>query len=219
MSAVRFDPRLYLVLDPSTVPAGQVEPVLEAALRGGVTLVQVREKICSNEEFLRLAAKAASVLKKSGVPLIVNDRLDIAVAVGAQGVHLGQSDLPWKEARRVLGPRAIVGVSVESLEQAEELKNAEVNYLGVSSVFATRTKGDLKHVWGLDGLAELRRRCSLPLVGIGGIHAGNGASVLRAGADGLAVVSAICGAPDPEQTSRRLRALIEHEQARGRRQR
>lgn len=202
------DLRLYLVLDPIVVRGHSIEKLIEEAVAGGVTIVQVREKYCSNEDFLSLAWKASRVLRRLGIPLIINDRVDIAAEVGAQGVHVGQSDLPWQEARRLLGPKAIVGISVENLEQAEFLRRADVDYLGVSSIFPSKTKVDATP-WGLDQLARLRERSKLPLVGIGGIDLHNAPSVLHAGADGIALVSAICADANPRKVAKDLRLLVE----------
>lgn len=204
-----MDLRLYLVMDPSTAPEQEVERVIREAILGGVTLVQIREKNCSNEEFLRLAIKASLALRQLGVPLIINDRVDVALQVGAQGVHVGQSDLHWSEARRLLGPQAIIGVSVENLAQATALKNADINYLGVSSVFPTSTKSDVASIWGLQGLKTLRSETHWPLVGIGGICEANVEDVIRAGADGAAIVSALCSALNPKLEAEKLRQLID----------
>lgn len=183
--------------------------VLEEAIRGGVTLVQLREKSCSDEEFLALACAMKAILSAHRIPLIINDRVDIALAAGADGVHLGQSDMHWTEARRLLGEHAIIGLSVESLAQAHAAENARIDYLGVSSIFPTATKSDIRHVWGLEGLQVLRELTHHRLVGIGGIDASNAESVLRAGTDGLAVVSALCAADEPSCEAERLLALIE----------
>src|SRR5262249_48297351 len=121
-----------------------VQDVVAQAASSGVDIVQLREKNCSEREFIQLAVQFSEGLKYYGIPLIINDRVDIALQTGAQGVHLGQSDLPWTEARRILGKHAIVGISVETLEQAENLKIADIDYLGVSGVFQTATKPDIK---------------------------------------------------------------------------
>ena len=143
------------------------------------------------------------------MPLIVNDRVDVALAAGADGVHVGQSDMDGRDVRRLLGPDAIVGLSVETMEQAAEAAALDVDYLGVSPIFSTPTKTDTVSEWGLSGLAALRRASKHVLVAIGGIHASNAAQVVEAGADGIAVVSAICAAPDPEVGARALRGAID----------
>ncbi|NPV83615.1 MAG: thiamine phosphate synthase [Candidatus Aminicenantes bacterium] len=202
------DLSLYLVTDRRLAGNRPLTEVVSKAVAGGVTVVQLREKDCSSREYLELAMELKKILPP-GVPLLINDRLDVALAAGADGIHLGQSDLPAKIARKYLGPRAIIGLSVENLEQLEEAKNLPVDYLAISPVFSTPTKTDTGPAWGLEGLARARKLTALPLVAIGGLNEQNAAEVIRAGADGLAVVSAICAAADPEQAARRLRALID----------
>lgn len=205
----RFDPRLYLVTDRGRTRGRPIEALVQAAVRGGVTAVQLREKECSPEEFLSLARRLKSGLDPAGIPLIINDSVEIAARVGAAGVHLGQGDVPPAEARRRLGADAVIGLSVETVEQAEAARPEDVDYLGVSPVFLTPTKPAAAAAWGLRGLARLRARTRLPLVAIGGLDSSNAESVLAAGADGLAVVSAICSASDPEAASRELRRIID----------
>ncbi|MCX8160727.1 MAG: thiamine phosphate synthase [Candidatus Saccharicenans sp.] len=202
------DLSLYLVTDRSLAGRRPLTEVVRLAVAGGVTVVQLREKDCSSREFLQLALALKKILPAE-IPLIINDRLDVALAAEAAGVHLGQSDLPVKVARKYLGRRAIIGLSVENLEQLEEAKDLPVDYLAISPVFATPTKTDAGPAWGLAGLARARSLTSLPLVAIGGLNENNVAEVIRAGADGVAVVSAICAAPDPEKSARRLRCLID----------
>jgi len=200
---------LYLVTDRELAGGRPLPWLVDAAVRGGVTAVQVREKRCTTREFLRLAREVKEVLAGRGVPLLINDRVDVALAAGADGVHLGQSDLPVADARRLLGDDALIGLSVETAEQADEAEASGADYLGVSPVFRTPTKIDTLAEWGLDGLRALRARSKRVLVAIGGINESNAADVIRAGADGLAVVSAICAAPDPREAARRLRAMTE----------
>lgn len=197
---------LYLVFDPGSVPQPDPWRVLEESLQGGVSLVQLREKSCSDEEFLRLALRMRPILDRFGVPLILNDRLHLVERAGARGVHLGQGDFPWLEARKLLGSAAILGVSVESVDQARAADRPEVDYLGVSAIFPTATKTDHATVWGTEGLRALRAQVSRPLVAIGGIHSGNVREVVRAGADSVAVVSAICASADPRACARDLLA-------------
>jgi thiamine-phosphate pyrophosphorylase len=204
-----FDPRLILVTNRTLSLGRPIEDVVERAVRGGATAVQLREKECPASEFLVLALRLRAILDRLGIPLIINDAVEIAAESGAAGVHLGQGDASPAEARRVLGPQAIVGLSVETLEQAEAAAEWDVDYLGVSPVFFTATKTDIGRTWGLDGLRQLRARTQKPLVAIGGIDASNAASVLDAGADGLAVVSAIVSASDLESAARELRAIVD----------
>lgn len=209
-----IDLSLYLITDRRLAGNRPLREVVSQAVAGGVTVVQLREKDCSSREYLELALELNKILPP-GVPLIINDRLDVALAAGADGVHLGQSDLPVGVARKYLGTEGIIGLSVENPEQLEEAKNLPVDYLAISPVFSTPTKTDTGPAWGLEGLARAREMTALPLVAIGGINEHNAAEVIRAGADGLAVVSAICAAPDPKLAARRLRALID-EARRGR---
>ncbi len=203
-----IDFTLYLVTDRRLAGNRPLTEVVRKAVAGGVTVVQLREKDCSSREYLELALNLKEILPP-GVPLIINDRLDVALAAGAAGVHLGQSDLPAEVVRKCLGPEAIIGLSVENLEQLEEARNQPVDYLAISPVFPTPTKTDTGPAWGLEGLARARQLTTLPLVAIGGLNEQNAVEVIRSGADGLAVVSAICAAPDPEQAARRLRSLID----------
>lgn len=199
---------LCLVTDRRLSAPRSIEDVVRAALRGGVTAVQLREKECATRDFVELARALKAILRPAGVPLVVNDRVDVALVAGADGVHIGQSDMAYGDARRLLGPDAIVGLSVETLEQAERAASLDVDYLGVGPVFPTATKADAAPAWGIEGLAALRRASRHVLVAIGGINRENVAAVIQAGADGIAVVSAICSAPDPEQAARDLRVAI-----------
>jgi thiamine-phosphate pyrophosphorylase len=193
--------QLYLVTDQTSVACagGQrsLTDVVAAAVQGGVTCVQLREKHLPTRDFYAQACLLKNLLTPLGIPLVINDRIDIALACGAEGVHLGQSDMPVHEARRLLPPEVFIGWSVETMVDVAKSAELPVDYLGVSPVFATPTKTDTSAPWGLDGLRAVRTATSLPLVAIGGIHSGNAREVMQAGADGLAVVSAICAAPDP----------------------
>ncbi|HUM80125.1 MAG TPA: thiamine phosphate synthase, partial [Candidatus Saccharicenans sp.] len=177
------------------------------AIKGGVTVVQLREKDLSAREFYELGIRTKELLPPD-VPLLIDDRLDLALAIGTDGLHLGQRDLPVEIARKLLGPPAIIGLSVENLSQLQAAKQLPVDYLAISPVFSTPTKTDTGPAWGLDGLRTARELTCLPLVAIGGINENNAASVIQAGADGVAVVSAICAAPDPEEAARRLKNII-----------
>ncbi|MCG8480942.1 MAG: thiamine phosphate synthase [Spirochaetales bacterium] len=202
---------LYLVTDEILCRGRPVEEVVSAAVRGGVSMVQLREKELSTRPFIERAVLLKDLLAPHGIPLIINDRVDVALAAGADGVHLGQHDMPYEKARRLLGPTAVVGLSVETLAQVEEADGVYLDYLAVSPVFPTASKTDTGEGWGLEGLSAVRRATSLPLVAIGGINAANAASVVRAGADTLAVVSAICSADEPERVARELTHIVERE--------
>jgi thiamine-phosphate pyrophosphorylase len=209
----RYDFGLMLVTDRALSRGRPLEDVVDAAVRGGVTAVELREKEWPTRKFLELARRLKDRLDAAGVPLLINDRADIALAVGAAGAHFGQDDLPFLAARRLLGPGTAIGLSIETPAQAAEAEGWDVSYLGVSPVFATPTKTDAKTPWGLDGLRRLRQLTGHRLVAIGGIDAANAAHVLEAGADGLAVVSAVCSAPDPEAAARALREILDRSRA------
>ena len=199
--------RVYLVTDRSLTRGRPLASVVETAVRGGATCVQLREKELDTNEFLEQAVMLARLLGPLGIPLVINDNVEVALACRASGLHLGQGDLSPDEARELLPPDVFIGWSVETLADVMRSASMPVDYLGVSPVFATPTKTDTKAPWGLDGLRRVRASTALPLVAIGGIHSGNAGDVLRAGADGLAVVSAICAADDPAAAARELRQI------------
>jgi len=201
--------RLYLVTDQSLMRGRPLADVVSAAVQGGVSCVQLREKNLGTREFLAQALMLKELLAPHRVPLVINDRIDIALACGAQGVHLGQSDMPVDQARKLLPPGVFIGWSVESMDEVLQSAALPVDYLGVSPIFSTATKTDTKSPWGLDGLARVRAATRLPLVAIGGIHAGNALEVLRTGADSLAVVSALCAADDPRAAAVGLRGMCD----------
>lgn len=199
------DYRVYLVTDRALCLGRPLLDVVLAAVAGGATLVQLREKEANSREFLGLARLLVRELHPRGVPVIINDRADIALAAGAAGLHVGQSDMPVSDARALLGAGAIIGLSVENREDVAEARNFDLDYLAASPVFSTPTKTDTAPGWGLEGLAYIRAHSHVPLVAIGGINEDNAGEIIRAGADGLAMVSALCSAPDPAGAARRLR--------------
>jgi len=211
---IKADFGLMLVTDRALSGGRSAEKIIEAAVSGGVTIVQLREKEATTREFVALGRRMAEILRPRRVPLIINDRVDVALAVLADGVHLGATDMNAADARSILGPKAIIGLSVENEEQAVAADMLDVDYLGVSPIFPTPTKTDTGAAWGIEGLWRLRPLVRKPLVAIGGINTGNAARVLEAGADGLAVVSAICATPDPEAAARELRAILENNRSR-----
>lgn len=200
--------RLYLVTDQASLRGRTLADVVLAALKGGVTCVQLREKSLCTRDFVALALALQDLLAAFAVPLIINDRIDVALACGAQGVHLGQSDMPVAVARRLLPPQVFIGLSVETMDDVANAAMQPVDYLGVSPIYPTPTKTDTAPPWGLDGLRQVRAATALPLVAIGGIQLAQVREVLQAGADGLAVVSAICSADDPEAAARLLFAQL-----------
>ena len=200
--------RLYLVTDQSLTLGRPLSDVVAAAVQGGVTCVQLREKHSSTRDFMAQAMALKALLAPYAVPLVINDRIDIALACDAEGVHLGQSDIPVHIARQLLPSKMFIGWSVETLEEVALSAQLPVDYLGVSPVFATQTKTDTKTPWGVEGLRRVRAATQLPLVAIGGIHAFNAQEVMLAGADGLAVVSALCSAEQPMLAALELKRLI-----------
>lgn len=188
---------LYLVTDRGLCRGRPLIEVVEQAVAGGVSVVQLREKKASTRFFVEEAVAIKALLQQHGVPLLINDRVDVALSVGAAGVHLGQKDLPYPMARRLLGPRAIIGLSVETEAEVLAAESYDVDYLGVSPLFPTPTKTDTRGSWGLPGLARVRKLSRHRLVAIGGLNAANAAAAVNAGADSIAVVSAICAADAP----------------------
>ena len=199
---------LMLVTDRALCGGRRMVDVAMQAVAGGVAAVQLREKALNTRAFMEEARALKTMLTGSPVPLIINDRVDVALAIDANGVHLGQEDMAARDARRILGRKAIIGLSVETWEDVVAAQELDVDYLGVSPVFATPTKTDTKGAWGLEGISRIRAFSRHPLVAIGGINAANAVDVVQAGAQGVAVVSAICAAPDPRQATAELCACI-----------
>jgi len=203
-----MDYTLYLVTDRGQSRGRSTLEIVQAAVRGGVTCVQLREKNCSAREFIAEATAIQSFLKEHGIPLIINDRLDIAQAIQADGVHLGQNDIPLKMARAIVKDSMLIGISAESLQDAVEAERDGADYIGVSPIYTTATKSDTAPALGLEGLREIRKAVKIPLVGIGGLNRSNAAEVIGNGADGIAVVSAIVSADDPENAAAELSEII-----------
>jgi len=208
MKIKKIDYSLYLVTDRRMARDRSTLEIVRAAVNGGATVVQLREKDCSTREFIEQALAVKDFLKARRVPLIINDRLDVAQAVQADGVHLGQTDMPLELAKGILGDSMIIGISAESLKDAIAAEKGGADYLGVSPIYATPTKTDTAPPLGLAGLREIRKAVRLPLVGIGGLNRENAAEVIRSGADGVAVVSAIMAADDPEAAASALKKVI-----------
>ncbi|NKJ39222.1 thiamine phosphate synthase [Rhizobium sp. SG570] len=192
-----FDLSLYLVLDPILCADFGMVETARAAVAGGATIVQLRDKHASTAAMIETGLALKRALAGSNARLIVNDDVEAAIAIGADGLHIGQEDLDAGTARRMIGPEMILGLSVETEALASAVDAEIVDYVGVGPVFATPTKPDHKQPIGFDGLARIIRLCPVPVVAIGGLKAEHTADVLSAGADGLAVVSAICGKADP----------------------
>ncbi len=195
---------LYLVTDRDLCGARSLDDVVLQAVRGGASCVQLREKDLSTRAFVEEALRIKKLLEPYGVALIINDRIDVALAAGADGVHIGQNDMPYETAREIMGEGAIIGLSVETWDDVERADKLDCDYLGVSPVFETPTKTDTRGSWGLEGLARIRAYSRHALVAIGGIYLANVEDVIMSGADAVAVVSAVCCAPEPETASREL---------------
>lgn len=199
-----LDLSLYLITDRKLACGRPIESVVQEALDGGVSIVQIREKKCSAREFMRVAANILELTRQAGVPLIINDRIDIALAIGADGVHLGQDDIPCDVARKMLGPDAIIGISVTNVEQAKAANTWDINYIGVGPIFFTMTKEDCKPQIGFEGLRLITQISRHKVCAIGGIKSESVDQAIASGASGVAVVSAIMAAPDPRSASQEL---------------
>jgi thiamine-phosphate pyrophosphorylase len=201
---LRVDWRLCFIADSDAAAGRDLLRLISGAVAGGATIVQLRGKAWTDREFLGAARRVQKLLRARRVPLIINDRADIARAAGAAGVHLGPSDLPAAAAREIVGAAAVIGVSVRSVREARAAERAGADYLGAGPVFATRSKDDAGAPLGLEGLRRLRRAVRLPILAIGGLDAANAPAVIGAGADGLAVISAITAAADPERETSKI---------------
>jgi thiamine-phosphate diphosphorylase len=203
------DYSLYVITDAKLSRGRSHREVVEAALRGGATMVQYREKNASTRQMIEDALELRHLCRAHNAPFIVNDRVDVALAVDADGVHVGQDDMPASLARKMIGREKILGVSAENVEQARAAIVDGADYLGVGTLFATATKADAGEPIGLLGLEKIARVSTIPMVGIGGINLSNAASVIRAGAAGVAVISAIVSADDVERAARGLKRIVE----------
>lgn len=207
-----MDPTLYVVLDRTAARGRDLNSLLAAVIDGGCRMVQLREKEWPSGRLLPLARRLRDRCRTAGVTFIVNDRVDVAVAVEADGVHVGQDDLPAGLARPLLRAGMVLGVSTHDIEQARAARDDGADYVAVGSMFPTATKPDFQLV-GPALIRKLRGEIRVPLVGIGGITHDNVADVVRAGADGVAVISAVCAAPDPGAATRRFLELIRNARA------
>lgn len=199
-----FDLGVYLVTDAACCGPRGVDAVVRVAVEHGATLVQMREKSAGARSMLALGRRLLELLRPAGIGLIVNDRIDIAQVLDADGVHIGQEDIAYPDARRLLGPGKIIGVSVGCERDAREVAEWDVDYVGVGPAYATATKPDSGAALGPEETARLARLSGHRAVAIGGIDASNAAALYAAGLEGVAVVSAICAVPDPAAATRRL---------------
>ncbi|MGR4841043.1 thiamine phosphate synthase [Rhizobium sp. LARHSG275] len=203
-----FDLSLYLVLDPDLCAGIGMVETARLAVAGGATMVQLRDKHAGTIRMIETGRALKQVLDRTGALLIVNDDVEAAIAIGADGLHIGQEDMDARKARAMVGAEMILGLSVESEALANAVDPDLIDYTGVGPVFATPTKADHKQPIGFDGLARLVKVSPVPSVAIGGLKADHVVQVFAAGAKGLAVVSAICGTPDPEAATGRIAAEI-----------
>ncbi len=199
----KIDYSLYLVADTSFMTLETAEKKVTEAIEGGVTIVQLRAKDISAAEFYNMALKIKMVTGYYNVPLIINDRVDIAIAADADGVHTGQEDLPAGEVRKLIGMNKIMGISVSNTSEAEKAERESADYLGAGAMFSTDTKLDAKYV-SLEELGEIKKKVQIPVVAIGGINAENAGQLFCAGADGIAVVSAILGEKNIKEAALKL---------------
>ncbi|WP_028574141.1 thiamine phosphate synthase [Desulfonatronovibrio hydrogenovorans] len=203
----QVDYSLYLVTDQALCLGRKIMDVVLEAVQGGVTIVQIREKNTSAKAFYELAVAMRKNLAPKNIPLIINDRVDVALAADADGVHVGQSDMPFPRVREIMGPDKILGISINSFDQLSQSSDL-VDYFSMSPVFPTPTKTDTSAPFGLKGLEKARKMTSKPLITIGGIKPENIKEVMATGVDGVALVSAVCSAPSPEKAARQLMDLI-----------
>jgi thiamine-phosphate pyrophosphorylase len=211
---MNVDLTLYVLVDPTRANDRPLEEIAAAAARGGATLIQLRDKSGETRTLVEEATAIKRSLVGSGVPILVNDRVDVVLAAGADGVHLGRDDLDPITARRLLGPRAIIGATVRADADVAALAPGAIDYVCIGGVFATTSKDNPDPPIGVHGLAHLARLVRermpwMPVGAIAGIDEGNAGEVMRAGADGVAVVSAVTAAGDPEAAARRLRAIVD----------
>jgi thiamine-phosphate pyrophosphorylase len=203
-----FDLSVYLITDRALSGARGVLETVAAAIAGGATMVQLRDPEAKTRALVEEARAIHALTRPAGVPFIVNDRVDVALAAGADGVHVGQADMTVADVRALIGPKPILGLSITSEADLDVSDFRGVDYLGVGPVFQTSTKPDAAPPINAGGLEAIVARTKIPIVAIGGLHAGNAADAITAGAHGIAVVSAICAAPDAEAATRELAEIV-----------
>jgi thiamine-phosphate pyrophosphorylase len=206
--------RLNAIVDPERANGRSLVDLTRLVVAGGATLIQLRDKLGSTRRMVEEARAINAALNGTGVPLVINDRVDVALAAGAQGVHVGQDDMRVEDARWLLGDNAIIGLSIKSVAQANEAPIDKLDYVGVGGVYATTSKDNPDPPIGIDGLRAIvdalrARKFDLPICGIAGIDATNAAAVIGAGADGVAVISALSMRRDPEAAARELRGIVD----------
>jgi thiamine-phosphate pyrophosphorylase len=203
----KVDYKLYLVTDRDVLKNKDIYTAVEESIKGGVTLVQLREKNISSLDFYNIAVKLKQITDKYNIPLIINDRLDIALAVDSAGLHIGQEDIPAKIARKLLGENKILGVSARNLKEAKKAEKDGANYIGVGAIFPTSTKSDAQAV-SIEALKEIKENISIPVVAIGGINTNNVKLLKPANIDGISVISSILGKENITLAAKELKKLI-----------
>jgi thiamine-phosphate pyrophosphorylase len=206
---------LYLCTDRVLALGRPIAAAVEEAVTEGVTMVQLREKKASSREFYEIALELRTLTRRHHVPLVIDDRLDIALAVGAEGLHIGQSDLPLAAARQLAGKDMFIGVSVSTVEEALEAERNGADYLGAGAVYPTGSKADAGEAVGLERLAAICAAAKIPVVGIGGVNVDNAGAVIKAGAAGIAVISGILSQPSIGGAARGLRRVLDEGKIRG----
>jgi thiamine-phosphate diphosphorylase len=205
---MRFDLSLYVIADRAFGRDRPLEDVVAAAIRGGATIVQLREKAWPAGRIVHMGRRLQEITRPAGVPLIINDRTDIALAIDADGVHMGLDDLPVADARRMLGPDKIIGASAASVADALTAEAGGADYVSVGSIFPTTSKPDAGQAVGAEALTQFKAALRIPIVAVGGITAANAAEAIHAGAQGVAVVSAVVGADNVREAARRLAEVV-----------
>lgn len=205
---MNIDYSLYLVTDRRFLKDRTLKSAVEDSIKGGVTIVQVREKDVTTREFYKVALEVKEITDKYNVPLIINDRIDIAQAINADGVHLGQDDMPIKLARKILGKNKIIGISVGNVDEAKEAEKDGADYVGIGAIFFTGSKKDIDTPIGTTGLKEIVESINIPSVAIGGVNKENLSEVIKTGTSGAAVISAILGKDNIEQAAKELKVVL-----------
>ena len=211
---MKTDVRLNAIVDPERANGRSLADLTRLVVAGGATLIQLRDKHGATRQMIEQARAIMAVLAGTGVPLVVNDRVDVALIAGADGVHVGQEDMRAEDARRLLGPKAIIGLSIKTVALANAAPLDLLDYVGVGGVYATTSKDNPNAPIGVHGLRDIvaafrARKRDLPICGIAGIDAGNAAPVIEAGADGVAVISALSMKSDPQAAARELRSVVD----------
>lgn len=204
---------VYVIVDMAFARERSLEEVILAVIQGGASVIQLREKRATTRQMIEMGLITKTLCKKAGVPFIMNDRVDVALVIDADGVHLGPDDMPVKNARSIMGSARIIGVSAGTVDEALSAREEGADYLGVGAIYATSSKADAGEPIGPAALGAIKKASMMPVVGIGGITENNAAAVIAAGADGVAVISAVVGAPDIAAAVRSLRDVVKRAKA------